>query len=385
MANEELIEGAPPQVSGSRGPGEILKYERNRSGQSVERISQYLHLSADVVRALEDDRHEDLPEPTYVRGYIRSYARYLELDAEPLVHSYNELIQPVPQAPSGREAKAAPLQRRRVSWVSWGVLLLVAVLMAVWWSYEFAPPAEILRIAGLGEAADVGQTESDRVSPRQEIAERSESVAPEMTASTEDSEDIEIAAVNRSRDIEPEREPETVPKPVSEAVSQPEPEAVSQPVPEAIPQPEPEAVPEGEPETEPSVQVVTADVTESAGQEQEPLPEAEMQTETAATATPAAPTQFELVGRAAPGGDTLRLTFVDQSWTEIYDANNERLLFGLMNSGAIKNVQGTAPFRILLGNSPAVKIQFNGKPFDHSRFDRWDRTARFNVDESSSN
>ena len=114
MANEELIESAPSQVSGSRGPGEILKYERNRLGQSVETISHYLHLSVDVVRALEDDRHEDLPEPTYVRGYIRSYARYLELDVQPLVQSYNELIRPKPQASSGQEVRAVPLEKRGV-------------------------------------------------------------------------------------------------------------------------------------------------------------------------------------------------------------------------------------------------------------------------------
>ena len=367
MANEELIESASSQISGSRGPGEILKYERNRSGQSVERISQYLHLSADVIRALEDNRNEDLPEPTYVRGYIRSYARYLELDAEPLVQSYNELIQPEPQAPPGRETSAVPLERRGVSWVTWGVLLVVMALMAVWWRYEFAPPVELLRLAGLGGAANVEETEPVMENPRQEITEQSEPVAPEIAANTEASEDIDIALINRSPDTEPKREPETVPPPQAAVEAEPVREI------------------EPEPEIEPSIPVVTAEQAETAGQEQEPLLEAEMQTELAAADAPAAPAQFELVGRTAPGEDTLQLTFEDQSWTEVYDANNERLLFGLMNSGAVKNVQGTAPFRILLGNSPAVKIQFNGKLFDHSRFDRWDRTARFNVDESSAN
>jgi cytoskeleton protein RodZ len=363
MANEERIESAPSQISGSRGPGEILKYERNRLGQSVERVSQYLHLSADVVRALEDDRHADLPEPTYVRGYIRSYARYLELDVEPLVQSYNELIQPKTQSSSEKEVRAAPLKRKGVgwvTWVTWGGLLLAVALIAVWWSYDFAPPVEILRIAGLGRAADVEQTEPVGVSPPQEIAEQAEPVTPEIAARTEDRVGLKIAPVNQSHDSEPERTPEVVPQLDTDR--------------------------ETEPEIEPSLPVVTAQGVEAGGQVEGSLNEAESQTElAAATPTPPTPPQFELVGRTAAGEDILQLTFKDQSWTEIYDANNERLLFGLMNSGAVKNVQGTAPFRILLGNSPAVTIQFNGKPFDHSRFDRWDKTARFKVDESSAN
>jgi cytoskeleton protein RodZ len=360
MANEELIESASSQISGSRGPGGILKYERNRLGQSVERISQYLHLSTDVVRALEDDRHDDLPEPTYVRGYIRSYARYLDLDVEPLIQSYNELIQPKTQAFSEKEVRTVPLKRKGVSWVVWGGLLLAVALTAVWWSYDFAPPVEVLRIAGLGGIADVEQTEPSGVTPRQEIAKQSEPVTPEIATRTEDRGESKIAAsINRSYDSAPEWTPETVQQPNTES--------------------------EPEPKTEPSIPVVTAQLAEAAGQKEEPLDEAEPQTEHAAPAKPPTPSQFELVGRTAPGEDILQLTFEDQSWTEIYDANNERLLFGLMNSGVVKNVQGTAPFRILLGNSPAVKIQFNGKPFDHSRFDRWDKTARFKVDESSAN
>jgi cytoskeleton protein RodZ len=357
MTNEELIESAPSQISGSRGPGEILKYERNRLGESVERISQYLHLSTDVVRALEDDRHDDLPEPTYVRGYIRSYARYLELDAEPLIQSYNELIQPKTQAPPEKEVRAVPPKRKSASWITWGSLLLALALMAVWWVYDFALPVEVRRIAGLGGVADVGKTEPGGVSPRQEIAKQSEPVTPEIATRTEDRVASKIIAINRSYDSEPEWASGTVPQPNTEPESK----------------------------TEPSKPVVTAQTAEAAGQEEEPLKEAESQTELAAPVKPATPTQFELVGRTAPGEDILQLTFDDQSWTEIYDANNERLLFGLMNSGVVKSVQGTAPFRILLGNSPAVKIQFNGKPFDHSRFDRWDKTARFKVDESSTN
>jgi cytoskeleton protein RodZ len=360
MANEELIESAPSQISESRGPGEILTYERNRLGQSVEGISQYLHLSADVVRALEDDRYDDLPEPTYVRGYIRSYARHLGLDVEPLIQSYNELIQPKTQASPEKEVRAAvPLKRKNVSWVTWGGLLLMVALMAVWGTYDFALPVEVLRIAGWKGAAEVGQIEPGGVSPRQETAKSAEPVTPEIAARTEDRVATKVAPINRSYDNESKWATETALPPNTEHETEPE------------------------SKTEPSNPVVTAQGAEAAGQEEAPLHEAESQTELAAPVTPA--TQFELAGRTAPGADTLQLTFEGESWTEIYDANNERLLFGLMNSGAVKNVQGTAPFRVLLGNSPAVKIQFNGKPFDQSRFGRWDKTARFKVDESSAN
>jgi len=64
---------------------------------------------------------------------------------------------------------------------------------------------------------------------------------------------------------------------------------------------------------------------------------------------------------------------------EVHDANNELLLYGLLQAGLDRSLKGTAPFQILLGYSPGVDISINGKRFNQSGYNRRDNTARFLV------
>ena len=50
------------------------------------------------------------------------------------------------------------------------------------------------------------------------------------------------------------------------------------------------------------------------------------------------------------------------SWVEISDADGRRLLHGLYAPGSTREVSGTAPLRVVLGNAPAVDLQLNGQP-----------------------
>jgi len=56
-----------------------------RRGLSLADCEAHLHIRAKFLAAVEDDRDEDLPEPSYARIFARSYANFLGLDAEALV------------------------------------------------------------------------------------------------------------------------------------------------------------------------------------------------------------------------------------------------------------------------------------------------------------
>lgn len=60
--------------------GEILTKERQKKGLSIGEISERLKLPARQIEALEKGSYEDLPEPVFIRGFLRSYARFLDLD-----------------------------------------------------------------------------------------------------------------------------------------------------------------------------------------------------------------------------------------------------------------------------------------------------------------
>lgn len=70
------------------GSGSLLATARKQQNRSVEEIADELNLSVTQIKTIELDQTEGLPEPTYVRGYIRSYAKLLGLNAEEILKSY---------------------------------------------------------------------------------------------------------------------------------------------------------------------------------------------------------------------------------------------------------------------------------------------------------
>jgi len=80
---ENKVDDLDNQTSIPReGSGSLLASARKKQNKSVEEIAAELNLSITQIKTIELDQSEGLPEPTYVRGYIRSYARLLGLDAE---------------------------------------------------------------------------------------------------------------------------------------------------------------------------------------------------------------------------------------------------------------------------------------------------------------
>ena len=74
--------------AGSASAGPMLRTARKEKSMTVEDVSNELNLSNTVVDAIENDSWEHLPEATYVRGYIRSYARLLGLDPADVLMSF---------------------------------------------------------------------------------------------------------------------------------------------------------------------------------------------------------------------------------------------------------------------------------------------------------
>ncbi len=72
----------------AKKPGEKLRLIREHKNITIEQISDRLRLNLSLIRALEADNYGSLPPAVFVRGYIRSYARLLEIPEEPLLESF---------------------------------------------------------------------------------------------------------------------------------------------------------------------------------------------------------------------------------------------------------------------------------------------------------
>lgn len=60
--------------------GAKLRQQREKKGLSIGEISERLKLPARQIEALENGEYAQLPEPVFVRGFLRSYGRFLDLD-----------------------------------------------------------------------------------------------------------------------------------------------------------------------------------------------------------------------------------------------------------------------------------------------------------------
>jgi cytoskeleton protein RodZ len=65
--------------------GSLLGEARQALGVTLEQAAAATRIRVHHLAALEDDRHAELPAPVYVRGYLRTYAGYLGIDADTLV------------------------------------------------------------------------------------------------------------------------------------------------------------------------------------------------------------------------------------------------------------------------------------------------------------
>ena len=72
-----------PQVPVS--PGAQLRAYREAAQLTVDDVAHHLKLARRQVLAIENDEVDALPGPTFVRGFIRNYARLLRVDPVPLL------------------------------------------------------------------------------------------------------------------------------------------------------------------------------------------------------------------------------------------------------------------------------------------------------------
>ena len=75
--------------AGEANLGAILCEAREQRNLSVLDLARCLRLNSRVIEYLEANQFDQLPAPAYVRGYIRSIAKELEIDSTSLIAIYD--------------------------------------------------------------------------------------------------------------------------------------------------------------------------------------------------------------------------------------------------------------------------------------------------------
>ena len=98
MTGSERPDQPPaPAAEISSGPvpgvGARLRLAREMRSLSVSDVAQVLKLGPRQVEALENGDWQGLPGQTFIRGFVRNYARMLQIDPQPLMEQLDELLE----------------------------------------------------------------------------------------------------------------------------------------------------------------------------------------------------------------------------------------------------------------------------------------------------
>ena len=123
--------------------GEEFRSAREARGLSLSDVAERLHIRSVYLAAIEDEDWHVIGAPVYVRGFMRTYARFLGLDPEAAVARFAAAVPAGTPAAApgparharrcGREARpngAAPRSRRCCR-------IVVAVIVVLFVGYEF--------------------------------------------------------------------------------------------------------------------------------------------------------------------------------------------------------------------------------------------------------
>jgi cytoskeleton protein RodZ len=286
--------------------GKSLQHARKQHSYSVEDVADAIHVSPEIIEALESSATEGLPPATFVQGYLRAYARYVDVSVEKVLHDYAVAVPHMGESElhaRSRLPKEASSQQPLVKALTRLLLVfgIVAVLYAIYSYY------------------------TDKMNDFADSNESRGRIEVQQNARLTDSGEL-IVGDNTTESAPASQQPEYTS--LAESL---------QPVKER-------AVVEIEPAQEEVVAVV------------EPPP---------------AP--------MLPIDDEIMLYADKDSWVEITDAADRNLFYNLLKEGEERELEGSAPFDVFIGNAPAITLRVNDVDIDMTRFIRSNNIAQFRV------
>ncbi len=319
--------------------GVRLRNAREQLGLSQQAVAERLCLKVSTVRDIEEDKAPADLASTFLRGYIRSYAKLVHIPE-------NELLPMMEKQAPVRAAKVAPMQtfslgkrrKKRDGWLmsfTWLVLFVVVGLTGAWWWQNHKAQQEEITTMADQSSAELNQAGTDNA---QSVPLNTDGAA---TSSEPQTAAPDATATNAAQ------APATANTAAPQAQDQNAVVAPSQ-----------------------------ANVDTAAN-----APAATQPADNTAASLPTSP-----AGMATPAADpnALVMNFSADCWLEVTDATGKKLFSGLQRKDGTLNLTGQAPYKLKIGAPAAVQIQYQGKPVDLSRFIRTNQVARLTVNAEQS-
>lgn len=328
------------QAATSVNPGETLRQARESNGWALADVAHKLNLTVSSLSNLEAGAFDKLPGHTFARGYIRAYAKLLDMDQATLVQAFDQYTGTDSQGSSvhalGRIEEPVRVSHTILRIVS--LLLLVAVVGGgfIWWQDQTSQRSKELVSLSPEHVEVEGADGKTQIHPIDE---------PEDQAVAEGQSEAEANAAQLAGEA-----PVQTPAPVV---------APAAPVQAPAVAPATATHPVTAPATAP---VIAAPVVVA------PVPA----TTVTAQANVPAPTV------AAAGSAQVQIQFSADCWTQVTDGNGKILLSALKRKGESVDVSGKPPFAVRLGYARGAQISYNGQAVDIAPFTTGE-TARLKL------
>lgn len=301
------------------GFGARLKAGRESKNLAVADVAAKLKLTSRQVEALESEDLSHLPSEVFVRGFVRNYARLVEVDADSLITPVDiqAAVAETITAPSAGVAFSHSGLRR---WVVLPVAALVVFLVLVALLYHWLRQGEDSLVAP--EAATTAQTQAEVAPPQAEPA-------PVESQMLQLSPQASVMADGEPAPGAPSAEPQAPANAAAQAVP---------PVPAQS--------------TVPAKPPISATVPT-------PLP------------SPTAPTPANVMEKPVAvkpaGAHTLRFEPGQDAWIQVVDGNGNRFS-KLVRAGSMESFTGEPPFRLVVGEAARVRMSYDGHVIDLAPF-----------------
>src|SRR5271166_4767193 len=117
------------------GLGEEFRAAREARHLSLADVSDQIHIRSVYLQSIEEEDFTAIAAPVYVRGFIRTYARFLGLDPEGAVEAYNADLDTAERDATG-PMRVAPARRRGPSIWMW-LAAAAAVILLCFVAYNY--------------------------------------------------------------------------------------------------------------------------------------------------------------------------------------------------------------------------------------------------------
>lgn len=292
------------------GPGQILHDARIEQGLTEQQVAEHLNLRPMLIAQIEKNEFDSTTPEIFVRGYLKNFAKFVHANETEVLASYQSLTiarHQGTQMQSFSQVTRQKAENNRLMMIIYFIVFVLVVLTVMWWmqdSNKQSPDGEAVTQQNTVEVVEVSSAVDDAL-------DKNELTSTELAATESSAPDITY----------PELEPAGV---------------NARPMPaEITPASSTGTIP-----AEQSLIVITSHPTTSINPEHENI-------------TPL---------------ETFVFNFVGDCWVNIFDANGDRLAWGIKRADYKMTLTGKAPFTITLGKPELVSIEYNKETVDLSQF-----------------